>query len=533
MEEEMEIEPVFEVREIDLDYEFDAVGWFDLKRAESPAEAREAELWFESAKSYPPSPFVAKLFLREDVSLGNIKTSPESKDGQETTALLNDGNVRGLSAEFSHRDGSNRDCGMHRGIFTNLQSGNLQKVLNQPAESSRGLTCISNIPHNKLNGKSKSGAKTFLTRSSTLMKPTASQLAKQNHSRMLQKIKFSPISCVTKKSGKHTLGASLRFQTLLAQNGERSLCNSSTAESQAAKRQKLEGGVLCKVADAKQQVTFVHKVPKKDVTVDKTSMLARMKITVPREPDLETAQRSHRIRSKDATELVSLPPAARRFKARPLNRKILEAPSLPLPKKSTPRLPEFQEFHLKTSERAMQHSSAVSSSSLNAFDKGSERPSNTSVVDKGSRENRRPTAVDASHQDSCYVKYNFKARPLNKKILTSKGDIGIFRNSKRETTVPEFNFHTEKRVNQNLPIDLFSKLSLTSQVQPNNGPQLKLSRPACISMKGSKENILNSFQAGHEVTSEKETQGGNRINVGNDNAGVGAQWSARRSLGIR
>lgn len=28
--------------------------------------------------------------------------------------------------------------------------------------------------------------------------------------RMLQKIKFSPISCVTKKSGKHTLGASLR-----------------------------------------------------------------------------------------------------------------------------------------------------------------------------------------------------------------------------------------------------------------------------------------------------------------------------------
>lgn len=30
------------------------------------------------------------------------------------------------------------DCGMHRGIFTNLQSGNLQKVLNQPAESSRG-----------------------------------------------------------------------------------------------------------------------------------------------------------------------------------------------------------------------------------------------------------------------------------------------------------------------------------------------------------------------------------------------------------
>ncbi|KAI7997068.1 Protein TPX2 [Camellia lanceoleosa] len=38
-----------------------------------------------------------------------------------------------------------------------------------------------------------------------------------------------------------------------------------------------------------------------------------------------------------------------------------EAPSLLLPKRSTPRLPEFQEFHLKMVERAMQHTSAVSS----------------------------------------------------------------------------------------------------------------------------------------------------------------------------
>ncbi|PNX55722.1 cell cycle regulated microtubule-associated protein, partial [Trifolium pratense] len=42
--------------------------------------------------------------------------------------------------------------------------------------------------------------------------------------------------------------------------------------------------------------------------------------------------------------------------------KILEAPSLPLPKRSTPHLPEFREFHLKTTERAMQHTSATSSS---------------------------------------------------------------------------------------------------------------------------------------------------------------------------
>lgn len=56
MEEEMEMElPVFEAREIDLDYEFDAARFFDFTREESFPEAREAELWFESAPSYPPS----------------------------------------------------------------------------------------------------------------------------------------------------------------------------------------------------------------------------------------------------------------------------------------------------------------------------------------------------------------------------------------------------------------------------------------------------------------------------------------------
>lgn len=56
MEVEMEVEPVFDVREVvDFDYEFEAAMYFDLSRAETRAEACEAELWFESAKEYPPS----------------------------------------------------------------------------------------------------------------------------------------------------------------------------------------------------------------------------------------------------------------------------------------------------------------------------------------------------------------------------------------------------------------------------------------------------------------------------------------------
>lgn len=63
MEEDMEMEQVFEAYEIDLEYEFEAARFFDFTREETPAEAREAEIWFESAKSYPPSRESSVLYL--------------------------------------------------------------------------------------------------------------------------------------------------------------------------------------------------------------------------------------------------------------------------------------------------------------------------------------------------------------------------------------------------------------------------------------------------------------------------------------
>ncbi|GAV86904.1 TPX2_importin domain-containing protein, partial [Cephalotus follicularis] len=429
MEEEMEIEPFFDVEEVDIEYEFDAARFFDFTREESLCEAREAESWFNDAQSYPASPFVSKLILME-----NVNTSPKSK-------ALDIDSDNGDVYHFSSSDVTNRDCeGVVREIFTNLRNGNLHTVLNQPMELTTGFRFNSQMSTAKLKSKAKSSVKP-IPRNSTLMKPTASQLAKQNR---LPQV------------------AGSRFPTLLAQN-ERSLFNSSANEGQAAKRQKLEGGNLRKVTDAKQQVELVHKVPKKDGTVDKNPMHAKLKLTIPREPDLVTAHRAQRIRPKTNTEPEYVTTAARRFKACPLNRKIFETP-LPLPKKSIPRFPEFQEFHLKTSERAMQHASAVSTVSLHCSDsdKGLGKPSNISASGKGNGESRRPsTAMDASKQDKCGIMHSFRARPLNKKIFSSKGDIGVFRNIKRETTVPmEFNFHTEKRNQHNLPIDLFSKVNL-------------------------------------------------------------------------
>nr|XP_011463786.1 PREDICTED: protein TPX2-like isoform X2 [Fragaria vesca subsp. vesca] len=506
MEEDMEVEEeqVFTAHEVDIDYEFDAARFFDFSREETPVEARRAELWFESAKTYPPSPVVTKLLLGGDILLGNVNTSPKSssKDLESTNGV---GCNTGTGQESCAMDVNGRDCGgTNTGIF-----GNLQRVLNQPHGAGTGLI----FNHSK--GQHNSSVKPSFPRKSTLMKPTASQLAKQNRPRQM--------------------GGS-RFQTLHVQNSEKSLCSSSGVETQATKRQKLEGGHLHKVTtDAMQQTNFIHKVE----NFDKTSTHAKLKLTIPIEPDFETTYRAQRIRPKNGLVSEQVPPAPRKFKARPLNKKIFEAPSLPLSKRSTPKLPEFHEFHLKTMERAMQHTSTVPSSShhFNGQDKVLDKPSASTFAGNGNGEPRRPSKLDGPKQDGSDVIPKFKARPLNKKIFSSKGDIGVFWNSKRETTVPmEFNFQTERRTQQIPPTDLFSKLSLTSELQPNNGSRFKLPQPASVSMKDSKENRANNFQPENKIMVKEKPSlfGGKQALFGGARPVSDVDNKSRmRSLGVR
>ncbi|MED6167668.1 hypothetical protein PIB30_004885 [Stylosanthes scabra] len=459
-EEDMEIEnEVYVSHEIDLDYEFDAARFFDFTVQESPVQARLAELWFETATSYPPSPFVSKLLLRAD-------------------------DVSASALECTHGD-SKTVAGVMQDIAMQLQP--LQV-------NSTGLTFTSKTTGSSLKSKAKSTAR----KGSTLMKPTASQLAKQNR---------APQSVAS------------RFQKL-SQNKELNLSTFSGVETQASKRQKLEDGLSRKVGDVMQQTNFVHKAPNKVVTTEENSRHTKLRITIPREPDLETAHRAQRIRPKNVVEAEHVRVAGSRFKARPLNRKILNAPSLPLPKRSTPQLPEFQEFHLKTWERAMQYSSATPSSLLHCNDsnKGMDKTPVVSSTVNRTRDLRRPSAMSAPKHDGLDFAHNFKARPLNKKILSSKGDIGVFRNRKQEPTVPtEFSFQTEKRIQHNLPIDLFSKLSLTSEIQSNNASPINLPQHSKVFRKD-KPFIF----------------GGNKIHSGTENcmSEVGSRLTAR-SLGIR
>ncbi|XP_043716008.1 protein TPX2-like [Telopea speciosissima] len=503
MDEEMV--DVFEGRftsvEVDFGYEFDSFRYFDFSRKETLAEIREAELWFETAESYPPSPFAEKLNLSKIIHVGNINYSPESKDVENRGSTANCSDVD-TGPECSALDESNQDHErMSDGVFRNLRGGIPQKI-------QRGELALTTGPfYNHMaedipKAKMKHAIKGPFHRSSTLMKPTASHLAKQNRPR-----DACGSSRFFGRSGKP-----------FVQDNGKNMDNPSGVESQAAKRQKLEGGHLRKVAGTKQQAILTHKIPKKDGPVDGNIVHSKLKLTIPIEPDLETAHRAQRtsFRSKkNAGSEEHQKPTACTFKARPLNRKILEAPLLQLVQKSTPRLPEFQEFHLKTSERALQQFTSVLPSV--AHRKCDKVEVNTSSVTHNVTMDSKRSNSGENPKDECEPAHQFKARPFNRKIFSSKGDIGVFRNCKREVTVPmEFNFSTDKRSHHHPPTELFNKLSLISELQQNTASQPKLARSSSVHAQGSKENNPGPFQQEHvmagmiiekpQIVGEKQSQ---------------------------
>ncbi|CAL5187575.1 unnamed protein product [Lathyrus oleraceus] len=472
---QMEIEnQEFVEDEIDMSYEFDAPCFFDFTAQETLLQSLRAERWFHTATTYDHSPVVANLLMTEEVPVTNTSIVHHPKPN------------------FLQHFGSKSMCG--NGKISGLLGEVHQNVATQPP----GMVFNSKTIGESLNSKVKYAARKG---PSTLMKPTASHLAKQNR----------PLQLVGS-----------RFQ---AHKKEINLANSTMIENQAAKRQKLEGGgLLRKVDDVKQQPNFVHKAPKK--ITGQNSGHSRLNVTLPRETDIETSHTSQRIRPKNGAEAELTTRAVPKFKARPLNRKILNAPSLPIPKRTPVRSPEFQEFHLKTLERAVQHKSSTSSYTLPCkdSDQDSDKHPTASAPQNRIWNLRRPFVTSAPKNSVLDSGHEFKARPFNKKILSSKGDIGVFRNIKQEVTVPtEFNFRTEKRLQHNPPpTDLFSKLSLRSGDK------------ATMFSKDLKENIGTSFHLAQKMQVKPFIFGEKQIHSGSEGciSEVGTILNPR-SLGIR
>ncbi|KAH9647448.1 TPX2 importin domain-containing protein [Citrus sinensis] len=529
MDEEMEelvltAEPIVAAEfEVDFDYEFDAPQYHDFTLTETPAKARENELWFDSAASYPPSPFILKFNWRYDFPADTASVSCDSRGGSTSSI----GNVSYFETDSEAFD-----------IY----------------QINRGPEFCGDMDQDVSKSKTKSFAKSSIQRSSTLMKPTASYLAKYNQ---LQEFHFNHF---------------LRSQKIV--KSEKSSLNSSTIENIATKRQKLEAGFLPKVSHLKHQTHFLHKVPVKVGFLEINSVNCRSKVTIPREPNLETAHRAQRHRAKAKVDAESDEHAksnACNFKARPLNRKILEAP-LPHPsKKSTPQPTEFQvilnmfesscsscdmsifldgfseisllhilgltqiaftalqEFQLRTSERARQH----------ACNNVATMHNHNAISQSETKDSRRPNSVDALKEEKCGVK-KIKANPLNKKISSGKGDPGVFRNIRQDTAASmdsnmllialqenfsllthariscqDSNFPMNKGSLNEPPIDLFRKLSLASEVHNNLKSQSKM--PLVCKMKVFKEKSQkfgrNQYQCGSESSESRITEGGSRFNI--------------------
>ncbi|CAL9764673.1 unnamed protein product [Musa acuminata subsp. burmannicoides] len=200
---------------------------------------------------------------------------------------------------------------------------------------------------------------------------------------------------------------------------------------------------------------------------------SKLTLTRPKDPELGTAHRARAVRIKSSAELEEeMLSKIPKFKARPLNKKILEAPTFPALPRSIPQPPVFQEFRLKTMERANQHAETSSAvSSLDGVVQNQVKPIRLTEPRPPHLETsfRARPPKNKSSQESKLEELEkipkFKARPLNKKILESKREIGMFCNPKPQKTIPqEFHFATEDRLGPPATVvEIFDKLSLHSE----------------------------------------------------------------------
>ncbi|KAF3544603.1 hypothetical protein DY000_02006097 [Brassica cretica] len=271
---------VFSFEEFDIDFEFDAPRFYDFSRPELDSETEEIEFWFESAGNYPPSPFSPKC---------NWKLEPL----KQITNIISETKPVEISKPVIE-SGLNRKDQYNGFIYYNQT--------------------VKDVSKTKPKSKTKSCC------SSTLTRPTASLLARQN-----KPLDVYSVQLLTR-------------------------CQRSLAKF---------GGNLSPILDSKLQNKDTKR-PKLEAKVSRVNSNRRSKLTVPKEPNLRTAERSERHRSKLNSETEqNAKPRISSSKRNTTNKNInVEPCSTPLPKSNTPRSQDLlQEFGLRTLLRAKERSS--------------------------------------------------------------------------------------------------------------------------------------------------------------------------------
>ncbi|CAH2043883.1 unnamed protein product, partial [Thlaspi arvense] len=225
--------------------------------------------------------------------------------------------------------------------------------------------------------KSKSKTKPSI---STLTRPTASLLARQN-----------------KPLDKYSVQLLTRCQRSLGRLADNlSPILASKLQNQDTKRQKQEA----KVAQVNSN--------------------RRSKLTVPKEPNLRTAERSERHRSKLNSETEqNVKPRIISSKRNITNKNMnLEPSSTPLPKSNTPRSQDLQAFRLRTSLRAKERSSNAKTDAIEENGATNSKTLKPIGSSKG-----RIVKGNHSRKINCQV-YESNISPLDSKRSTSKEELG-------------------------------------------------------------------------------------------------------------
>ncbi|KAL0732284.1 hypothetical protein Bca4012_008493 [Brassica carinata] len=491
---------------IDQTYEFCAPRWYDFVNGETEDEARRAELWFQSALSCAPSPSVPRIKARRSFKVEAMCSFNEEEEEVKPTKDKEPCEPQAATVSSQPEadtisEAKKEDVSPIKPSHSSSKDSDASDKENIPPPSN-AEACT---PQPPLQSKS-------------------NDLKKQQTARKIASLLRNPSALRPKGSHQKSV---LMVPSHCRETSVRNVAAAATTnliqDNQAIKRQKLDDGRSRQILNPKP-TTLLHKtrqglvntgfnvcpsvtkqtqkenrkvyvreqvrpfisnaeMMKKFQTSTRDLSLTqanaslpqnrtKLTLTRPKEPEFVTSQRARPLKVKSSAELeeemlAKIP----KFKARPVNKKILVAPALPAPQRSTPHLPEFQEFHLETMARANQHAETSSTASTQVSKQHNDwKPHLTApkppVLQTMLR--ARPTKAKTTaelEQEELEKAPKFKAKPLNKKIFESKGEMGIFCNTKKHITIPqEFHFATDERISRpNSVLDAFDKLSLTSE----------------------------------------------------------------------
>ncbi|KAF2590339.1 hypothetical protein F2Q70_00042161 [Brassica cretica] len=407
---------------IDQTYEFLAPRWFDFVNGETEDEARRAELWFESALSCAPSPSVPRIKARRSFKVEAMCNFNEDAEEEEEEAKKEDVSPikPSHSSSSKYSDASDKEH-IPPQACTPKPLGEDSVSLKKQKTARKIASLLKNPSALRPKG---SHQKSVLMIKETSVKKNIAAAATTNLIQDNQAIKRQKLD-----DGRSRQILNPKPTTLLHKTRQGGLVNTGfNVCPEVTKQTQKENRKVYVREQIKPFISTAELMKKFQTSTHVKASLpqnrTKLTLTRPKEPEFVTSQRARPLRVKSSAELeeemlAKIP----KFKARPVNKKILAAPALPAPQRSTPHLPEFQEFNLETMARANQHAETSSIASTQVSKQHNDwKPHLTApkppVLQTMLR--ARPTKAKTTaelEQEELDKAPKFKAKPLNKKIM--------------------------------------------------------------------------------------------------------------------